>query len=143
MGKGHEVIAEFPKAWLKGLNKTKQVCSAQHDAEVNKYGVSCGVCLGQWESSGWIGPLDPYGWFQWYCRFFLGRRTSDDDRQIGRFRKITALRRGQLCASVVESRTSCHDAKTSPLLRQALQHWGYRLTQEHLQAYRKKNNLVS
>ena len=37
-----------------------------------------------WESSGWINPCDPYGWFQWYCWFYLGRRTSDDERQIGR-----------------------------------------------------------
>jgi len=37
-----------------------------------------------WEGSGWISDIDPYGWFQWYCRFYMGRRSTDDDRQIAR-----------------------------------------------------------
>lgn len=40
-----------------------------------------------WESSGWIVESDPYGWFQWYCRFYQGRRCSDDARQISRWCK--------------------------------------------------------
>ena len=39
---------------------------------MNKYGVKCGGTLDMWESSGWISAIDPYGWFQWYCRFYLG-----------------------------------------------------------------------
>jgi hypothetical protein len=45
--------------------------------------------LDMWESSGWITHIDPYGWFQWYCRFYLGRRCSDDERQINRWLKTT------------------------------------------------------
>jgi len=39
--------------------------------------------LQAWETSGWIVQQDPFGWFQWYCRFYVGRRSLDDDRQIG------------------------------------------------------------
>ena len=53
--------------------------------DVNRYRVKCGGSLGMWESSGWISALDPYGWFQWYCRFYLGRRCTDDERQIQRW----------------------------------------------------------
>ena len=42
-----------------------------------------------WESSGWIKECDPYGWFMWYTRFYLGRRTDDDERQIGRWKALT------------------------------------------------------
>ena len=52
--------------------------------KANTYGVTCGGGLDMWEGNGWIADCDPYGWFQWYCRFYLGRRCSDDERQIQR-----------------------------------------------------------
>lgn len=134
--KGRATIEEFPKAWFKELNVAKQVCSSSYDEQVNQYKVTCGVCLGQWETSGWISPLDPYGWFQWYCRFFLGRRSSDDDRQIGRFRQICSLRRGQLCGALIKANATCGDTKVSPVMRQSLQHWAYRLTPADLRKHR-------
>jgi len=136
--KGRDAIAEFPKAWFRGLDVSKEVCSSTHDRAINKYGVDCGVCLGQWETSGWISSIDPYGWFQWYCRFFMGRRSSDDCRQIGRFKQITALRRGQLCNDIINASAACKDYEVSPVLRQSLQHWAYRLSLEDLEAHRKK-----
>jgi hypothetical protein len=75
---------ELPKEWLEGLKHTRMVTSSVYRPEVNKYGVKCGASLDEWEGSGWISNIDPYGWFQWYCRFFQGRRSSDDARQIAR-----------------------------------------------------------
>jgi hypothetical protein len=75
---------EFPSDWFEGLNIQKQITSVKYNTGVNKYKENCGGDLEMWESSGWITHIDPYGWFQWYCRFYLGRRCSDDDRQVSR-----------------------------------------------------------
>ena len=67
---GPEVYKELPEDWLKGLNIKTQVASPNYDVNKNKYKVKCGGSLEMWETSGWIVEQDPYGWFQWYCRFF-------------------------------------------------------------------------
>jgi len=131
---------EFPSDWFEGLEIKTQVASSKYNNSVNTYKVSCGGDLNMWESSGWITDADPFGWFQWYCRFYLGRRCSDDERQIsrglgvmgptGRWRRSLTnkcLAAGRPLEKVVD------DANISPKVRQLLQHWGYRLTLKHLQ----------
>jgi hypothetical protein len=71
---------EFPYDWFEGLAITEQVASTTYNKEINTYKVSCGSSVQQWEESDWVTEIDPYGWFQWYCRFYLGRRCSDDYR---------------------------------------------------------------
>eukprot|EP00427_Karlodinium_veneficum_P008695 CAMPEP_0169089368 /NCGR_PEP_ID=MMETSP1015-20121227/15245_1 /TAXON_ID=342587 /ORGANISM="Karlodinium micrum, Strain CCMP2283" /LENGTH=252 /DNA_ID=CAMNT_0009149695 /DNA_START=83 /DNA_END=841 /DNA_ORIENTATION=+ len=139
--KGNIVIKEFPKDWFKGLKLNESVCSATYDKSVNRYKVSCGGSLGQWECSGWISAQDPYGWFQWYCRFFLGRRTTDDERQISRWQKgqgPTGRWRVRLCNDILRSKSKLDDNKISPVLRQVLQHWAYRLTDADLKLHKRK-----
>ena len=125
----------IPKTWLKGLDIQKQVASPVYDASVNKYGVKCGQTLEQWEHNGWIREVDPYGWFQWYCRFFQGRRCDDDARQVargiacfgpkGRWRNnlINKIRNSKLPLE-----KAVDDPTISPAVRQTLQHWGYKVT---------------
>ena len=86
--KSEDVIKEYPKSWFKGINIEKMVTSPDYDKNINKYKVKCGSSLEDWEGSGWINKQDPYGWFQWYCRFYRGRRTDDDERQVTRWKKL-------------------------------------------------------
>ena len=70
--------------------------SDYYDVIVNKYGVKCRTSLRFWENKGWIYKIDHYGWFQWYFRHWLDRRSKDDERQINRWKKIVIRFRGKL-----------------------------------------------
>ncbi|XP_041948295.1 uncharacterized protein zgc:113208 isoform X1 [Alosa sapidissima] len=128
-----DVFKELPEDWLEGLNISKQVASPTYRTSVNTYEVKCGGSLEMWESSGWIVSQDPYGWFQWYCRFYQGRRTKDDERQISRWAKCAGVKgrwRNNLITKIVRSGCGYDNHTVSPVVRQTLQHWGYRLCQE-------------
>ena len=96
--------------------------------------------LDMWESSGWITNIDPYGWFQWYCRFYLGRRTSDDERQIDRWLKTCGPNgrfRITLIKIIIREKRRYDDYKIKPVLRQGMMHWSYELTKKDFDDYKK------
>ena len=82
----------YRKSWkefdqLKDIDQ-KYYYSYYYDISVNKYGVKCGTSLKFWENKVWTNQIDPYGWFQWYFRYWLGRRSNDDKRQVNRWKKL-------------------------------------------------------
>ncbi len=111
--KYHDQHLEFPKSWWRGLPDT-MLTSPVYDPTVNKHGVKCGSSLQDWESKNWIHKQDPYGWVQWYCRFYMGRRTADDARQISRWQKLAGPN-GRFRVR----------ASQSPVVRQTLLHWAF------------------
>lgn len=131
--------------WIQGLDRKTYLTSNTYSSSINKYKVKCGGSLGMWESSGWIADCDPYGWFQWYCRFYQGRRCSDDERQIGRWLKSAGPKgrfRSQLCNKILAagggSMGHVHDEKISPVIRQTLLHWGLEMTEDILKKHGKR-----
>jgi hypothetical protein len=106
---------EFPADWF-----AKAKLSPERRApERNCFGVNASQPLAVWREKGWIHPEDPRGWFQWYCRYYMGRRGPDDARQIKRWK---AMRRhiAQLEAGCIRGDLSCRRKQ-----RQALLHWAY------------------
>ena len=111
-----DCTAEFPKEWF---TRAKFARGAR-DASINYFKIDASQSLAEWKRKGWIYRDDPRGWFQWYCRYFMGRRIpKEDDRQIKRW---IAMRRhiGQIVASCRPGDISCR-----PRQRQALLHWAY------------------
>ena len=106
---------EFPREWF----KRAKLCHERHDSELNYFKVNASRPLAEWQEKGWIFPDDPRGWFQWYCRYYMGRRCVDDLRQIGRWR---AVRR-----HVAQLKKNCRrgDLDCRKKQRQALLHWAY------------------
>ena len=76
--------AEFPASWF----ARAKLSPTRHDPRLNFFGVNASQPLAVWRRNGWIHRQDPRGWFQWYCRYYMGRRSADDARQIRRWRAI-------------------------------------------------------
>ena len=107
----------------------KLYLSNYYDTSVNKYKIKCGSSLRFWENKGWIREQDPYGWFQWYCRYYLGRRSDDDERQIARWNNIVNRFRGVIDKMIKSGNPKYDDYSISPKIRQILLHWGYELVE--------------
>lgn len=106
---------EFPADWFANA----RLSAGRPIREINHFGVLASQPLSEWRRKGWIHPDDPRGWFQWYCRYFMGRRHPDDDRQIKRWRNFS--RHG------AQVRKYCEpgDPFCRPRQRQALLQWAY------------------
>ena len=106
---------EFPKNWFTHA----KLCPTRHDPKLNQFKVNASQTLAEWRRQGWIRPQDPRGWFQWYCRYFMGRRTADDRRQIRRWR---AIRRH---VTAIQKNCDSRDLECRRRQRQAALHWAY------------------
>ncbi|WP_340107312.1 hypothetical protein [Pikeienuella sp. HZG-20] len=110
-----DCAGEFPAEWFQDAK-----LSRKPNPELNYFGVKSRQSLGVWREKGWIYGPDPRGWFQWYCRYHLGRRLDDIDRiQIGRWRGF-ARHAGQIRANCDPGDVFCR-----PRQRQALLQWAY------------------
>ena len=106
---------EFPASWF----AYAKLCRDRHDPRLNYFGVNASQSLAAWRRNGWIRPQDPRGWFQWYCRYYMGRRSADDARQIRRWR---AIRRH---VSAIRKNCEPGDVECRRKQRQAVMHWAY------------------
>ena len=107
---------EFPASWF----KRAKLAPSKRDCSLNYFGVDASQPLAEWRRKGWIHPDDPRGWFQWYCRYHMGRRMPDEDRR--QIRRWNAFRRH---AAQVRANCEPGDRFCRPRQRQALLQWAY------------------
>jgi hypothetical protein len=107
---------EFPKSWFVNA----KLCSEFHDPNLNYFKVNASQPLSVWIDKCWIFKEDPRGWFQWYCRYYLGRRIPlEDKRQIKRWKAIARH------VGALKKNCSPKDMNCRVRQRQALLHWAY------------------
>jgi hypothetical protein len=106
---------EFPADWF----AKAKLSPGRRDPKLNYFRIDASQPLSVWRAKGWVHPDDPRGWFQWYCRYFMGRRVADDQRQIKRWKAISRHVRQ------VERNCEPCDHACRPRQRQALAHWAY------------------
>ena len=107
---------EFPKSWFTHAKLSPK----RRDRSLNFFGVDASQPLSVWRKKGWLHPDDPRGWFQWYCRYYMGRRMPDEDRrQIKRWKAIRRHVR-QVERNCEPGELTCRKRQ-----RQALLHWAY------------------
>jgi len=106
---------EFPADWF----AEARLCHERHDPALNFFGVNASQPLSVWRDKHWIYHEDPRGWFQWYCRYYRGRRCPDDERQVKRWKAMTR-HIAQLKKNCVRGDLLCR-----PRQRQALLNWAY------------------
>ena len=108
-------IKEFPKSWL-----IKAKLSNKFNEKINRFNVKSGLSREHWLEKGWIFNEDPLGWFQWYCRFSMGRRISHiDEIQIKRWKNFKR--------HVMAIKKNCEkgDLSCRRKQRQAILQWAY------------------
>ncbi len=106
---------EFPAEWFAHA----KLCHEEHDPALNFFGVNASQPLSVWREKDWIYHEDPRGWFQWYCRYYTGRRCPDDERQIKRWQAMTRH------IAQIERHCGKGDLSCRPRQRQALLNWAY------------------
>lgn len=107
---------EFPTSWF----IRAKLSPARRERSLNYFGVDASQPLSEWRKKGWIHPDDPRGWFQWYCRYYMGRRVPEEDaRQIKRWKAMKRHVR-QIKLHCERSDLTCRRRQ-----RQALLHWAY------------------
>jgi len=107
---------EFPRGWF----EKAKLSPKKKNPLLNYFKVDASLPLRAWQDKGWIYPDDPRGWFQWYCRYYMGRRIPiEDDRQIRRWKAIKR--------HVMAVKKNCRpkDLDCRRKQRQALLHWAY------------------
>jgi len=107
---------EFPVSWFTHAKFSPK----RYNPRLNFFGVHASKSLSYWREKGWIHPDDPRGWFQWYCRYYMGRRMEAEDRR--QIKRWIAIKRhiGQLQKHCVSGDWNCRRKQ-----RQALLHWAY------------------
>ena len=106
--------------------------------KMNKFKIRSGMNYDYWVEMKWMQKDDPYGWFEWYIKYYNGRRHSDDDRQIRRWQDFCG-RNGRWRKAIYKRIHESKDWQVSPRIQQSLLHWGYMVNEDDYEMWRVQN----
>ena len=116
---------------LDGIDNLHYICNYDN-VKINKYGVKYGTSVRFWKYKGWIIYIDHYGWLQWYFRYWLGRRSYEDEREIVRWKGIVSRVKVTLVKMIKDSDRRYDDYNILPMIWQVLLHWGFQFVRNDL-----------
>ena len=114
--KEKENMIEYPEDWF----ESAKISYDGFDTKLNCFNIKAGTSMEAWTKAGWITPEDPLGWFQWYCRYYMGRRIPElDKHQIKRYNNFAPRHQ----SAILKNCQGEYDKR--PRQRQSLLQWGY------------------
>ena len=108
---------------------------------LNRFKVRSGMDYNYWKDMGWMHQRDPYGWFEWYCKYSVGLRGEDDDRQIRRWQDFTGVT-GRWRNNIYKKIYETGDWNISPRIQQSLLHWGYEVNEDDYNLWMDLNSYI-
>ena len=129
----------FPKDWFKDLEESYYV-SKKYLVKINLFKIKSGQTQEEWQEKGWIHQDDPRGWFEWYCKYYIGRRHEDDIRQIKRWLALCGPKgriRNAIYNKIFKSGLKIENSKDiSPRIQQSLLHWSYIVNNQDYESWK-------
>ena len=136
---------DFPEEWFENIDE----CFYKSDkylTKVNFFKIKSGQSQEEWEAKGWMHKDDPRGWFEWYCKYFLGRRHEDDERQIKRWAAFCGPKgrwRNIIYAKIHASGCGIENSQDiSRRIQQSLLHWSYMVNEKDYAAWKKEKGIT-
>jgi len=137
-------INDFPNDWFDGLDE-KYYLSEKYNKDINYFRIKSGLSQEEWEEKGWIHKDDPRGWFEWYCKYYLGRRHNDDERQIKRWLAFCGPKgrwRNTIYRKIYNEGCPIELSwEISKRIQQSLLHWSYIVNKKDYKIWAKNQSL--
>ena len=138
-------LARLPDQLLEGIDQ-RYYSAIDYQVTINKFKVRSGQSLQDWQKNGWIHSADSRGWFEWYCKYFLGRRHEDDERQIKRWAAFCGPKgrwRNIIYAKIHASGCGIENSQDiSRRIQQSLLHWSYMVNEKDYAAWKKEKGIT-
>ena len=136
---------DFPEEWFENIDESFYK-SDKYLTKVNFFKIKSGQSQEEWEAKGWMHKDDPRGWFEWYCKYFLGRRHEDDERQIKRWAAFCGPKgrwRNIIYAKIHASGCGIENSQdVSRKIQQSLLHWSYMVNEKDYAAWKKEKGIT-
>ncbi len=136
---------DFPEEWFENIEESFYK-SDKYLTKVNFFKIKSGQSQEEWEAKGWMHKDDPRGWFEWYCKYFLGRRHEDDERQIKRWAAFCGPKgrwRNIIYAKIHASGCGIENSQdVSRRIQQSLLHWSYMVNEKDYAAWKKEKGIT-